>query len=95
VSRWVNGSTTRVGAAEKTQLENMGLKVIDASALGWGVLNHDLFMSNANIRKAIRDAIGGPPRIGGFAVPSIQMGTLAPPESAQAAPPAGANLNLR
>jgi esterase/lipase superfamily enzyme len=92
VSRWVNGSTTRVGAAEKTQLENMGLKVIDASAQGWGVLNHDLFMSNANIRKAIRDAIGGPPRIGGFTVPSIQMGgSLAPPEGAQAAPPMGAN----
>jgi esterase/lipase superfamily enzyme len=91
VSRFVNGSTTRVGAAEKTQLENMGLKVIDASAMGWGVLNHDLFMSNANIRKAIRDAIGGPPRIGGFSMPGIQMGgSLAPPEGTQAAPPIGA-----
>jgi hypothetical protein len=73
----------------------MGLKVIDASAQGWGVLNHDLFLSNANIRKAIRDAIGGPPHIGGFSMPGIQMGTLAPPEGAQAAPPMGANLNLR
>ena len=89
VSRIVNGSTTRVGAAEKTQLENLGLKVIDASAMGWGVLNHDLFMSNANIRQAIRDAIGGPPRIGGL-IPGIQMGgSLAPPEGAQAAPPLG------
>jgi esterase/lipase superfamily enzyme len=104
VSRFVNGSTTRVGAAEKTQLENMGLRVIDASAQGWGMLNHDLFLTNGNIRKAIRDAIGGPPRIGGFSMPGIQMGgSLAPPEGAQAAPPigapvapaAGANFNLR
>jgi hypothetical protein len=47
------------------------------------VLNHDLFLSNANIR----DAIGGPPRIGGFAVPAIRMGgsLVAPSEGAQAA----------
>jgi esterase/lipase superfamily enzyme len=91
VSRWVNGSTTRVGAAEKAQLEHLGLKVIDASAQGWGVLNHDLFLSNAGIRQAIRDAIGGPPRIGAFAMPAIQMGgSLAPPEGAQAAPTLGA-----
>jgi esterase/lipase superfamily enzyme len=93
VSRWVNGSTSRVGAAEKTQLEHMGLKVIDASAMGWGVLNHDLFMSNANIRKAISDAIGGPPRIGGFMPGGIQLGgNLAPPEGTPAAPPTGANF---
>ncbi len=89
-SRWVNGSTTRVGAAEKAQLEKLGLRVIDASAQGWGVLNHDLFLSNAGIRQAIRDAIGGPPRIGGFVTPSIELGgNLAPPEGAQAAPQLG------
>jgi esterase/lipase superfamily enzyme len=89
VSRFVNGSTSRVGAAEKTQLERLGLKVIDASAQGWGVLNHDLFMSNAGIRQAIRDAIGGPPRLGPFGgLPSIQLGgSLPPPDVAQAAPP--------
>jgi esterase/lipase superfamily enzyme len=87
VSRLVNGSTTRVGAAEKAQLEQLGLRVIDASAQGWGVLNHDLFLSNAGIRQAIRDAIGGPPRL--FGVPGIQMGGgLAPPA---AAPPMGTN----
>jgi esterase/lipase superfamily enzyme len=89
-SRWVNGSTTRVGAAEKAQLEKLGLRVIDASAQGWGVLNHDLFLSNAGIRQAIRDAIGGPPRIGGFVTPSIELGgSLAPPAGAQAAPQLG------
>jgi esterase/lipase superfamily enzyme len=91
VSRLVNGSTTRVGAAEKTQLERLGLKVVDGSAQGWGILNHDLFLSNAGIRQAIRDAIGGPPRIGPFTIPSIQMGgSLPPPEGAQAAPQLGA-----
>jgi esterase/lipase superfamily enzyme len=92
VSRWVNGSTSRVGAAEKAQLERLGLRVIDASAQGWGVLNHDLFLSNAGIRQAIRDAIGGPPRLGGFGMPGIQMGGgLAPPPGAPAAPSLGAN----
>jgi esterase/lipase superfamily enzyme len=94
VSRLVNGSTIRVGAAEKAQLENLGLKVIDASEQGWGVLNHDLFLSNAGTQKAIRDAIGGPPRLGPFAVPSIELGgSLPPPGGAQAAPQLGAAAN--
>src|SRR5262245_25454894 len=85
VSRWVNGSTTRVGAAEKAQLEKLGLRVIDASAQGWGILNHDLFLSNAGVRQAIRDAVGGLPRIGELVPAGIQWGgNLAPPEGAQA-----------
>jgi esterase/lipase superfamily enzyme len=93
VSRWVNGSTTRVGAAEKAQLEKLGLRVIDASAQGWGIINHDLFLSNAGVRQAIRDAVGGGfPRIGEFAPTGIQLGgSLAPPEGAQAAPRLDAN----
>jgi esterase/lipase superfamily enzyme len=92
VSRWVNGSTTRVGAAEKAQLEKLGLRVIDASSQGWGILNHDRFLSNAGVRQAIRDAVGAFPRIGAFAPPGIQFGgSLAPPEGAQASPRADAN----
>jgi esterase/lipase superfamily enzyme len=92
VSRWVNGSTTRVGAAEKAQLEKFGLRVIDASSQGWGILNHDLFLSNAGVRQAIRDAIGDYPRLGAFAPPGIEFGgSLAPPEGAKAAPRADAN----
>ncbi|MBO0751946.1 MAG: alpha/beta hydrolase [Bradyrhizobiaceae bacterium] len=88
VSRLVNGSTSRVGAAEKAQLETLGLKVIDASQQGWGVLNHDLFLSNAGTQQAIRDAIGGPPRFGPFTVPSIQVGgSLPPPDGASQTPP--------
>jgi hypothetical protein len=49
-----------VGAAEKTQLEKLGLRVIDASAEGWGLINHDLFLSNAHIRLVIRHAVDGP-----------------------------------
>jgi esterase/lipase superfamily enzyme len=94
MSRLVNGSITRVGAAEKTQLEKLGLKVIDASQQGWGVLNHDRFLSNTGTQQAIRDAIGGPPRIGSFTMPSIQLGgSLPPPDGAQASPQVGASTN--
>jgi hypothetical protein len=48
-----------VGAAEHAQLEKLGLKVIDASKQGWGVINHDLFLSNAQIQQVIRRAIDG------------------------------------
>jgi hypothetical protein len=66
--------------------------VIDASSQGWGILNHDLFLSNSGVRQAIRDAIGDYPRIGAFAPPGIEFGgSLPPPEGAQAAPRADAN----
>ena len=34
-----------------------GLRVVDASAQGFGVINHDLFLSNAQIRTVIRRAV--------------------------------------
>jgi len=61
VSRWIAGGITRVGAAEKAQLERIGIRVIDASQLGWGIINHDLFLSNVQIRKVIREAVDGQP----------------------------------
>jgi esterase/lipase superfamily enzyme len=92
VSRWVNGSTTRVGAAEKAQLEKLGLRVIDASEKGWGILNHDLFLSNEGVRQAIRDAVGGYPRFGALAPAGIQWGgDLPPPQGAQATPRVGSD----
>jgi esterase/lipase superfamily enzyme len=59
LSGWIAGGITRVGAAQKAQLEKLGLRVIDASEHGWGLINHDLFLSNEGIRRIIRDAIEG------------------------------------
>jgi esterase/lipase superfamily enzyme len=61
VSGFLAGGITRVGAAEKAELVRLGLHVIDASAQGWGIINHDLFLSNANVRQVIRRAIDGRP----------------------------------
>jgi esterase/lipase superfamily enzyme len=61
VSRWIAGGITRVGAAEGAQLTRMGIRVIDASKQGWGIINHDLFLSNTQVRKVIRNAIDGNP----------------------------------
>ena len=57
VSRWLAGGITRVGAAEKPRLTKLGLRVVDASNEGWGVVNHDLFLSNSHVRQVIRRAI--------------------------------------
>ena len=51
------GGMTRVGAAEKATIERLGVRVIDASSAGWGIINHDLFLSNAEVRRVIRRAI--------------------------------------
>jgi esterase/lipase superfamily enzyme len=59
VSGWMAGGITRVGAAEQEQLRRLGLQVIDASEQGWGIFNHDLYMSNDRIREVIRRAVEG------------------------------------
>ena len=53
----IAGGMTRVGAAEKAAIEGLGVRVIDASEAGWGVINHDLFLSNAEVRRVIRRSI--------------------------------------
>jgi esterase/lipase superfamily enzyme len=55
----IAGGMTRVGAAEKAAIERLGVRVIDASEAGWGVINHDLFLSNAEVRRVIRRSIDG------------------------------------
>jgi esterase/lipase superfamily enzyme len=57
VSRRIAGGISRVGEAEKVELERLGVRVIDASQQGWGIVNHDLFLSNAAVRQVIRRAI--------------------------------------
>jgi esterase/lipase superfamily enzyme len=51
------GGMTRVGAAEKAAIERLGVRVIDASDSGWGIINHDLFLSNAEVQRVIRRSI--------------------------------------
>jgi len=60
LSRWMAGGMTRVGAAETAKLKLMGVRVIDASQEGWGVINHDLFLSNGQIRQVIRRVVEDP-----------------------------------
>jgi esterase/lipase superfamily enzyme len=47
------GGMTRVGAAEKAAIERLGVRVIDASDTGWGIINHDLFLSNEEVQRVI------------------------------------------
>jgi esterase/lipase superfamily enzyme len=63
ISGWMAGGVTRVGAAQKAQLAKLGLRVIDASEQGWGLINHDLFLSNDRIRQVIRNAVDGHPGV--------------------------------
>jgi esterase/lipase superfamily enzyme len=55
------GGVTRVGIAEKARLETLGIRVIDASDYAGGGLNHDLFLTNAQVRQAIRRFIAEAP----------------------------------
>jgi len=60
VSRWMAGGKTRVGSAEKSRLQQLGLRVVDASQEGWGLINHDLFLSNSQVRQLIRQVLESP-----------------------------------
>jgi esterase/lipase superfamily enzyme len=60
VSRWMAGGMTRVGSAEKSRLQQLGLRVFDASQEGWGIINHDLFLSNSQVRQLIRQVVESP-----------------------------------
>ena len=57
LSGQIAGGMTRVGAAEKAAIERLGVRVIDASQAGWGIINHELFLSNAEVRRVIRRLI--------------------------------------
>ena len=53
----IAGGMTRVGAAEKAAIEQLGVRVIDASQTGWGIINHDLFLSNEEVQRVIRRSV--------------------------------------
>jgi esterase/lipase superfamily enzyme len=59
LSGQIAGGMTRVGAAEKAAIERLGVRVIDASDAGWGIINHDLFLSNAEVQRVIRRSVDG------------------------------------
>ena len=51
------GGMTRVGAAEKAVIQQLGVRVVDASDAGWGIINHDLFLTNDDVLRVIRHSI--------------------------------------
>jgi esterase/lipase superfamily enzyme len=51
------GGMTRVGAAEKAAIQQLGVRVVDASDAGWGIINHDLFLTNDDVLRVIRHSI--------------------------------------
>jgi esterase/lipase superfamily enzyme len=53
----IAGGMTRVGAAEKGAIERLGVRVIDVSQAGWGIVNHDLFLWNVDVQQMIRRSI--------------------------------------
>jgi esterase/lipase superfamily enzyme len=51
----------RAGAADRerlAKLEALGVRIADASDYGGGLVNHDLFLSNDEVREVVRRAIG-------------------------------------
>lgn len=64
VSRKLYGGVTRVGGVEKAALLRIGIRVIDASDKNWGVIKHDTFLSNEQVRYVVRQAIENPEGLG-------------------------------
>lgn len=57
VSARLAGGITRAGSSERGRLEALGVRVADASDHGWGLVRHDLFLSNDDVRSVIARAI--------------------------------------
>lgn len=51
------GGVARAGATDRTRLAALGVRVADASDFGSGIINHDLFLSNAEVKQVVRRAI--------------------------------------
>lgn len=56
ISRRLAGGD-RVGALSPDQLEGLGIRVIDATEFASGLIRHDVFVSNADVRAAIKRAV--------------------------------------
>ena len=56
-SQRIAGGVARAGAAERERLAALGVRVADASDFGRGLLNHDLFLSDEEVRGVVARAI--------------------------------------
>lgn len=57
VSRRLAGGVARAGAADRDTIERLGVRVADASEYGWGIIRHDLFLSNGEVRQVVQRAV--------------------------------------
>jgi esterase/lipase superfamily enzyme len=57
LSRRLAGGVVRAGAADRERLTMLGVTVADASEFGGGVLNHDLFLRDPDVRAVVTRAI--------------------------------------
>jgi esterase/lipase superfamily enzyme len=60
LSRRIAGGVVRAGAADReklAKLEALGVRIADASDYGGGIINHDLFLSNAEVREVVKRAV--------------------------------------
>lgn len=57
VSARIAGGVARAGAAERSRLEALGVRVADTSGRGWSMLRHDLFLSDGEVTLVVRRAM--------------------------------------
>jgi esterase/lipase superfamily enzyme len=58
VSRRLAGGVSRAGAATREELEQLGVRVVDATDHGgWAVIKHDLFLTDLDVRQVVRRSI--------------------------------------
>jgi esterase/lipase superfamily enzyme len=57
VSARIAGGVARAGAAERSRLEALGVRVADTSGRGWSMLRHDLFLSDSEVTQVVRRAM--------------------------------------
>ena len=57
LSSTIAGGVVRAGAADRERLEELGVRVADASDYGGGLINHDLFLSNPEVQAVVKRAI--------------------------------------
>ncbi len=57
VSARIAGGVARAGAADRSRLEALGVRVADTSGRGWSMLRHDLFLSDSEVTQVVRRAM--------------------------------------